>query len=156
MLIEMVTHGEDDPTFAAEILKNERQIVWVDDHLKYPYLREMNGLYLEPEHFDPGFCSLKLIGYAIVETSLIQSENSPVYRRRSWWFDEKDPYPEKYAFPLEAVIPRYIRAGQGSPIGKDCGGDEILYIERNKTQNTLMILHPDGSRAKPETAFPET
>lgn len=148
MLIEMATYGEDESGFAKEVLANERSITWVHDPLQYPYLREMDGLYLEPEHLDPGFGSLKLIGYGVVEQPVgLSTGKQPLYRRRSWWFHHDDPYPQETAFPTEAVIPRYIRQSKPSPLGKDCGADRIIYIERtHKGGKTLMVLHPDGSR----------
>lgn len=147
MLIEMVTLYEDDPTFEEQVLARETKIVWVEDPMGYPYLREMCGMYLEADDFHPGFGKeLQLIGYAIVNEPVMNLPESKLYRRRSWWIAQDDPYPKESLFPMEAVIPRYIRAGKASPIGRDCGADRIIYRERGK--NITMVLHPDGIRNK--------
>lgn len=149
MLIEMLTQGEDDPTFAEQVLANEVKIVWVEDPLQYPYLREMCGMYLEAEEFHPGFGDLKLIGYAVVREPVMSLPESQLYRRRSWWIAENDPYSEEKLFPIEGVIPRFIRMGKATPLGRDCGGDRMIYREhRENGETAVMILHPDGLRTE--------
>lgn len=112
-----VYFGESDPTFAEQILNNEEKIIWIDDRMKYPYLREMEGMYLKRKEFDYGFGKLKLIGYGVAIKPVIDLPEKKLFRRRSWWIHPDDPFPED-DFPPEAVMPQFIKTGKFSPIGR--------------------------------------
>lgn len=98
--------------------ENEIEIVWLDDPLKYTYLRETTIVTGSPRRFSknhPGLNVDKLIGYAV------HAPGKDYYRRRFWyrsaWDSDCDPaghYAATHTCPSEAVLPRSVKVGVSS------------------------------------------
>jgi hypothetical protein len=101
----------------------ETEIVWLEDPLRYPYLRETASLTTRPKQFptkwgrDQGF---RVIGYA-VQRRPDDAYGIHTYIRRFWflksydqgadWGDDDPAEVYKTGGPAEAVEPRSIRVG---------------------------------------------
>ncbi|MFZ5807200.1 MAG: DUF6009 family protein [Verrucomicrobiota bacterium] len=143
----MIFFGAEDSSFQAQVLANEEKIIWLEKPAKYPYVREMEGLYLEKEKFDYGFGVLKLIGYGVVNKPVVDFPEQKLYRRRSWWIHPDDLFADPQYLPEEAVIPSKIQVGKPSPLGRDCKKGQVLYWEKNKDgERTLILLHANGCK----------
>lgn len=128
-------------TFIVEIHSDEKtkaiqkrkEIVWLEDPMKFRYLRE--GVLNNGRYEQPGLKSkprpdgiAKLVGYEIItdknpEIIFMDDEDGRTHRhrldylekfnRRFWWLkkDDRDLEPEgcyKYRAPVEAVVPSSI------------------------------------------------
>lgn len=92
-----------------ETIAHEDEIVWLDDPLKYPYLREIT-VWTSTRARRPGRLHLpgKVVGYATLERSfkpLPWAHNR--FERRVWWFMKTDPYGR--GAPIEGVDPSTVR-----------------------------------------------
>jgi len=109
-------------------LEAEREIVWLEDPLRYPYLREGSYGTLKPSQFPSRNWNrgheneLKIVGYAVHRPA---GKRFHFYKRRFWFLKRYDrgswgaPHPN-YAsgkvFPAEAVIPSSILVGRESKL----------------------------------------
>lgn len=95
---------------------DEIDIVWLDDPLKYTYLRETYVITKRPKKFNENCVNGKLIGYAVHRP---KGRRSVSYDRRCWYVTEwdRDLCPNgNYAncAPCEAVLPSSIEVGKPS------------------------------------------
>lgn len=99
------------------LIKGEVNIVWLEDPMKYTYLREgayatsrKSGKIRRPDDKDE-----RIIGYAEHR----KGERGALYYRRVWRIrkydrDLKPDGPYAIGHPVEAVVPASIRVGQKS------------------------------------------
>ena len=90
-------------------LRNEKDIVWLDDRSKYRYLREVqypiSGRAREPRHsIVPG----KLIAYATLKPTA-KAHTPGMFVRRLFYVTTRDPY--ERGGPCEAVDPYSVHPG---------------------------------------------
>jgi hypothetical protein len=105
-----------------------KEIVWLEDPLKYSYLRERVYITTLPKKIalkTPIWQNqAKIVGYEIVNR---KHEPAPdVYHRRVWWLKthDRDLDPDgvyKSNHPLEAVLPDSIAVGVESKPAKRVG-----------------------------------
>jgi hypothetical protein len=122
--------------------KNNPEIVWLDDPLKFTYLRETILILTAPRHIKlktPLFVyQEKIVGYEI---------NTPrdsygCYIRRVWWLKtyDRDIDPDgsyKYHWPHEAVVPSSISIER-----KSTSYAKFLLNEARKFQNWERYSNP--------------
>ncbi len=98
----------------------ERKIIWLDNPLEYPYLREGTYVTTSPKVFPvKRFLKngMRVIGYEIHNKE--RGEHPKVYSRRYWFLKphDRDLNPNgvyKYLAPAEAVVPSSIQENQES------------------------------------------
>ena len=89
--------------------KHEKEIVWVDDRSKYPYLREVqlpiSGRTRRPSS---GIVAGKLVAYATLKPTA-RADNPGMFVRRLFYVTSRDPY--ERGGPYEAVNPYSVHPG---------------------------------------------
>lgn len=99
----------------------KKEIIWLEDPLKYSYLRETVYITTAPKKIaikTPIWENqAKIIGYEIFIKENEAAQNT--YERRVWWLkkSDRDLDPEgvyKNNHPYEAVLPESIRVGEKS------------------------------------------
>jgi hypothetical protein len=100
-----------------DILQNEEAIVWRDDPDKYPYLREMriHALFRKktPKYGQP---IDRIIAFSTLKDSA--KRRGGLFDRRAWFFRKDDPYPNRWNYPSDGVLPASIKAGVPSQPGR--------------------------------------
>lgn len=96
------------------MIENEIDIVWLDDPLKYTYLRESYCTTTKPKMIKKRRQHGRMIGY-----SVHKANGSRSYTRRIWTLKDHDKDLDPtgvYAddCPVEAVLPGSVRVGKPS------------------------------------------
>lgn len=95
-----------------KIVDQEERIVWLDNPLQFPYLRE--HMIEAPTRQQGSAKTLwkgcgRVVGYSVLKKDAEKADNnSSQYIRRIWWIKEND----FYEYPLEAVDVHSIDAGK--------------------------------------------
>lgn len=99
----------EDPRQA--MLRDEEEIVWLEDVSAQPYVRESVAGRLQRRgkiRCWRGRC----VGYANLRRDM-PLPRIKGFARRYWWLAPEDPY-DGGGYPIEAVDPRSVRIGQPS------------------------------------------
>jgi len=89
--------------------EHEKEILWLDDRSRYPYLREVqlpiSGQTRKPRS---SIVAGKLVAYATLKPTA-PAQNPGMFVRRLFYVTSRDPY--KRGEPVEAVDPYFVHPG---------------------------------------------
>jgi hypothetical protein len=98
-----------------ELLKNELEIIWLENPDQFRYVRE--GVYqMSTRGRSPGkrIFGGKVVAYAKLKPDT-KSDYPGEFLRRFWFLQDNDPYPPApNYYPAEAADPKSIKAGEAS------------------------------------------
>ncbi len=95
---------------SGAMISHEADIVWLEDPLAHPYLREVT-VEAETRRGPVDWSNAKVIGYSVLHDTA--EDDFGFYRRRVWHVHFGDPY-EGSGHPCEAVDPTSIQVGRNS------------------------------------------